>query len=387
VAKDGLQGLSVHTLTSVEELAGLSEDYERLRSLAGVKLPFALHEWHVAWCMHLMSHDVRVCDTLHVWVVRDASGMCVAIVPMVKTRRLVGPFSVVSLELLGVDYGLTEIRTMLIAPGYEEEVAGVLQQQLRTMDRWDWVQWVGCEPRFWAALSSRLPLKPREPTVDYMLDLPGTWEELRSTRKRNIRESLRHCYNSLKRDNIEFSFVVVTEREAIADALEVFFRLHAMRAERQDTVMHRNGFEGAAERRFLHEVCGRLAAHGRVRIFQLVIGGQVVATRIGFVVDDSLYLYYSGYDPAWSKYSVMTTTVAEILKYAISRGLRSANLSIGKDESKLRWGPREVQIPRAVQVNPALRSQAAFSGYTRLREENVVSGWVGSVLRSKRTRG
>ena len=50
--------------------------------------------------------------------------------------------------------------------------------------------------------------------------------------------------------------------------------------------------------------------------------GQIVAMRLGFVVDDSLYLYYSGYDPLWARYSVMTTTVAEALKYAIACGLQ-----------------------------------------------------------------
>src|SRR5437764_14631272 len=31
-----------------------------------------------------------------------------------------------------------------------------------------------------------------------------------------------------------------------------------------------------------------------------------ISSRIGFQSNDQIYLYYSGYDPSWSKYSVMT---------------------------------------------------------------------------------
>ena len=61
-----------------------------------------------------------------------------------------------------------------------------------------------------------------------------------------------------------------------------------------------------------------------------------MATRIGFVVEDSLYLYYSGYDPEFSRFSIMTTVVAEAIQYAISERFRTVNLSTGKDLSKRR---------------------------------------------------
>jgi hypothetical protein len=43
-----------------------------------------------------------------------------------------------------------------------------------------------------------------------------------------------------------------------------------------------------------------------------------MATRIGFVLGKTLYLYYSGYDVKMRKYSIMTTTVCETIKYAIA---------------------------------------------------------------------
>jgi hypothetical protein len=65
-------------------------------------------------------------------------------------------------------------------------------------------------------------------------------------------------------------------------------------------------------RDFLYAVCNNLAARDAVRLFQLRIGAEIVASRIGFAVGDSIYLYYSGFDPAWGRYSVMTTTSSAV---------------------------------------------------------------------------
>ena len=144
----------------------------------------------------------------------------------------------------------------------------------------------------------------------------------------------------------------------------------------QGTTEHPNRFAGAALRQFLQEVCGELAARDMVRVFQLQIGGRVVASRIGFEIADSLYLYYSGFDPEWSKYSVMTTTVAEAIKYAIARGLKTVNLSPGNDVSKTRWGPREIPHQIAYEHSGRLRSRLVRQVYVKARSRAGLQGWL-----------
>ncbi|HEX7480879.1 MAG TPA: hypothetical protein VF331_23960, partial [Polyangiales bacterium] len=65
--------------------------------------------------------------------------------------------------------------------------------------------------------------------------------------------------------------------------------------------------------------------------------------------------------------SVMTTTVAEALKHAISLGLRSANLSSGNDVSKTRWAPREDLYCEVVQVSPTSHGRFAIAAYEQSR--------------------
>ncbi len=202
---------------------------------------------------------------------------------------------------------------------------------------------------------------------DYLLDLPASWEDFHRGLKRNIRESLRHCYNSLRRDGHEFQLEVARERGAVRAALPRFLQLHRMRAEMPSGPRHPDRFGTPQRQAFLYEVCERLAARDCVRVFQLRIGADVVATRIGFAVADSIYLYYSGFDPAWARYSVMTTTLAEALKYAIAQGVRTVNLSPTGERSKLRWRPRLVLFHSAAVRREFLSSRTKYRAYQAVR--------------------
>jgi CelD/BcsL family acetyltransferase involved in cellulose biosynthesis len=78
-----------------------------------------------------------------------------------------------------------------------------------------------------------------------------------------------------------------------------------------------------------------------MKLFELKLDEQPVAYRLGFINGDTLYLYFSAYDPGFSRFSVMTTLVAEMIKWAIGEKLKFVNLSFGRDNSKIRWGPAE----------------------------------------------
>jgi CelD/BcsL family acetyltransferase involved in cellulose biosynthesis len=358
-------GLTVQVAEDPEALQSLRPDYERLHHLTGNTLPFALHEWHTAWCAHFLAAHKHIRSRMMIHAVRDQAGYCVGIVPLVRTSRGIGPLRITSIELLGADPALTEIRAPLIAPGYELRTARALHQSLLSRGCFHWIQWdgVGMELAEALATTAGAPLRWQRPLLDYVLDLPPTWDELRSRLKRNIRESIRHCYNSLKREGLGFELRVAHEPPQITEALGRFFRLHALRAARRDTIRHPDCFAGSVARGFLLEVCERLAQRGAARIFELLINGEVVASRIGFVVGSSLYLYYSGYDPRFSRYGVMTTTLVEAIKHAIAGGLNAVNLSVGTDDSKCRWAPRAVAFAQAVQTSPSYFGRVAWEIY------------------------
>jgi CelD/BcsL family acetyltransferase involved in cellulose biosynthesis len=205
----------------------------------------------------------------------------------------------------------------------------------------------------------------------YYLKVPPTWDEFRAGLSRNIKESLRKCYNSLKRDGHEFTFRAIARPEEAGASIARFLELHTARAAADVSVSHNNVFATPQSRAFLADYTLAMAERGQLRVFQIEIAGVVVATRIGFTFGRTLYLYYSGYDPDWGRYSIMTTVVAEAIKWAIANGYTIVNLSPGTDVSKTRWGPEERQFHGAVMQSPRRRSRIAhriyddFVRYTR----------------------
>ncbi len=366
--------VTVDTVNTVDGIAALRPCYERLLRATGNTLPFALHEWHMTWLRHFLNRNPRVHDEPLFYVLHDSAGTCVAIIPFIVSRRRVGPLKIVSIDLLGADPAITEIRAPMIGPGYEVLAARAVQDHLAGIGDWDWINWTGLSESFAQALAGdgRAPagggsLQWQPPLLDYVLDMAPTWEQFRLRLKRNIRESLRHCYNSLKRDNHPFELQVIEGAPELSAGLDRFLELHRMRADVVTGAPHPNRFASPICRDFLYEVCRHLSKSGSVRLFALKVASQIVAMRIGFAVGDSLYLYYSGFDPAWARYSVMTTTVAEAIKYAIAQGFRTVNLSPAGDISKWRWSPRQVEYGAAYQQGTRLRSRLARHAYMKAR--------------------
>lgn len=378
---------SVEVVRAESDLRALRPEWDALFERAGDGLPFQTHEWAVAWWCHFRRDDAALRDELRVHVLRDAAGRARAIVPLMRSERPArGPLRLRSLQLLGADPNLTEIRRPLVEA---EDEAPALRRLVARLDQreeaWDWVVLGGLR----AAVPAADALLPGRghwsgETPAYVLPLPDSWEQLRARLRRNIRESLRKCYNSLARDRHGFEFALAERPAEVEAALEIFFDLHRRRAELPARVAHPDCFAAPAARRFLRDVCAGLATRGAARVFVLRVDGAPAAARVGFVFGEALYLYYSGYDPRWAPFSVMTTTLAEALRWAISAGLRSAHLSTGRDVSKTRWGPEERVYRDATLVHVGLRSRLAHGAFTRAfraRHHPLVRALAGRVLR------
>ncbi|MFT3907341.1 MAG: GNAT family N-acetyltransferase [Steroidobacteraceae bacterium] len=348
--------LIVREAQSFRELA---PEWEALLPRCPVRTPFMYPYWCELWWQHFAERRLLVTDTLKLLEVRDGGGALRAVTPFVVTTRPSLPWlNIRSVRPIGADPNVTELSTLICAP---EDEAGVVSALLdyfvARRGEWDLLSLgdVRADSDSVGMLGGRAGLRWTGEVSDYVLTLPADWETFRSSLKRNIKESLRKCYNAPRREGLTPELRVRAAPAEVAAALERWLHLHTMRADRTDTVIHRNVFAVDPPRAFLRATVAQLAAQGLTRIFELELNGQVVASRIGFVLGDTLYLYFSGYDPAFGQYSVMTTTVAEAIKWAIEQGLKTVNLSPGNDVSKTRWSPDEVRYRRAVLPTPSLR--------------------------------
>ena len=98
------------------------------------------------------------------------------------------------------------------------------------------------------------------------------------------------------------------------------------------------------------------------------------------MLGDELYLYYSGYDINWARFSVMTTVVAESIKWAIAHRLKIINLSHGHDISKIRWDPKAVMFCSALRLSSTRRARLAFRAYHVAKRMYQVDSRLGKLL-------
>jgi CelD/BcsL family acetyltransferase involved in cellulose biosynthesis len=359
----------VEEVDSLRALLKLEKPWRALQEAAGC-LPFTSWEWNITWWRELSRHSVAASDRLFLRAIRSLDGELVGIAPLMLREYPARGLRFRSLRFFGADPNITELRGPLCRPEHEGIVYDALLDHLLTRaDDWTCLILDGIREKSTLDMLSRLygKLLWSEEVPSYQLTLPKSWEEFRATRSRNIKESLRKCHNSLKRAGLVPVHRVASKGVELELALSHFFDLHGARARLKDTTPHKNVFDDAQSRRFLRALVATTSAVDGVRIFTMDLGDRTVAARIGFCVGRSLYLYYSGYDPAYRQYSVMTTVVAQAIQYAIEHGFETVNLSTGNDFSKTRWSPSETIFRQAIVPSPASYAELATMTYLSLR--------------------
>ena len=373
--------LTVDLLVDEEGLSALAPEWDALDAHTGLRTPFTGSHWNRLWLKHLRASRWYVRDEVHTFVVRAPDGRLIAVAPMMRTTRPgAGPFRMRTAQFIGADPNMTEVRRLVCRPEDEARATTAIMNVLaKEPDRWDRVEWTGLGAKDSVAWSD-MPGEAGATVPMYYLRLPDTWDAFRASRSRNIKESLRKCYNSLKRDAVPWTFTAVGSPGAMRAAVDRFLALHRARAAARVAVAHHDVFATAESTTFLHEYFETMAAEGRAFVFQLVIDDVVVATRLAVACGTTLYLYYSGFDLAWAKYSVMTTTVAESIKWAIGNGYEIVNLSTGNDVAKTRWGPEEALYHSRILRSQTSRARVLAALYQRVRRVSTDGSMVARFL-------
>jgi CelD/BcsL family acetyltransferase involved in cellulose biosynthesis len=371
--------LTVERLPGPEALAGIAAEWDLLDQRTEPRTPFTSPAWIIPWWQHFCRHrQLLFHDEFFCHLVRDEARRLVAVAPLMLTSAPgIGPPVLRMVQFFGTDPFLTEIRGVICRPEDQAAVIEVLVEHFSSRrNEWDVFRWNGLHRASDThdALGLRCTFMPRRDVRDYVMDLPANWEQLRLQVSSNMRKNLRKAYESLERAGLSFSLRVSERPEDVAGSVDRFLALHAARAQVRDMIPHPYRFGQTRARAFIDAYLLGVAERGELRIFELEIGGAVVASRLAFVLGDDLYMYYAGYDPAWKNYSVMTVLVSEMIKWAFARGLRRVNLSTGNDQSKDRWKPREVMFRDAVQLSPTRRARAAFGAFRAYEAMGQVRG-------------
>jgi CelD/BcsL family acetyltransferase involved in cellulose biosynthesis len=172
------------------------------------------------------------------------------------------------------------------------------------------------------------------------LDLPATWEDYLASLNKKDRHELRRKIRRAFDSGAHVTFDALTTQAEIAGAMDDFLSLHTgSRADKGE-------FMTPEMEVFFRRMASAMAAEDLVRLFFLRVNARPAAAVLCFDAGSHLYMYNSGYDPAYSGLSVGIVSKALVLKWAIEHGKSGLDFLRGDEPYKYDLGAKDQQIMR-----------------------------------------
>jgi CelD/BcsL family acetyltransferase involved in cellulose biosynthesis len=99
---------------------------------------------------------------------------------------------------------------------------------------------------------------------------------------------------------------------------------------------------------YFRDLCAMTMASGMLRMGVLWVGDTPVSAALGFAYKGRLYLYNSGYDPAYAGHSVGIAAVGLLLKDSAAESLEIFDFLQGDEPYKYTLGARDRSVYRVL---------------------------------------
>lgn len=187
-------------------------------------------------------------------------------------------------------------------PGYALQF-GVMQQDS---------QYAAAPPTLSGKRFERLP-HIRTPR----LQLQGTFEEYWASRSKKLRENLRRYRRRLEGQGHRLEFVACRAAEQMAACIREYGRLESGGWKgKEGSAVSEENVQGA----FYREVLERFCARGQGAVYQLLLDGKAVASRLTLSSNAMLVMLKTAYDEQYAQFAPGILLVEELLKHLYAEG-------------------------------------------------------------------
>jgi CelD/BcsL family acetyltransferase involved in cellulose biosynthesis len=213
------------------------------------------------------------------------------------------------------------------------------------------------------------------------MSLDAKWEDLLKRSRRS--DYFKLCIRRLSKI-ASFEFRVISDVNEIPAAFGRHLALHVGRW------IDRGGssaFRTAEQKGFTFDAAAELARAGMTRFEEIWLEGECRASLFGFESGDCYYFYLSGFDKAWSKYSLGFTILGLSIREASRRGLKIYDFLRGTENYKFDWSddPRMTVTAQVASDSQAARWHVARE-HTKDIARALLPDWAKTRLRHLRKR-
>ena len=176
--------------------------------------------------------------------------------------------------------------------------------------------------------------------VSPRLALPDTFDDYLASLNKKDRHELRRKIRRLFESGGGVKLDVLSEQRDVVAAMDTFLDLHT-RSRQDKTDFMTDGMSS-----FFRRMASALSAEGLIRLFMLQINSRPAAAVLCFDAGSHLYMYNSGYDPAFAGLSVGLVSKALCLQWAIENGKKGLDFLRGNEPYKYDLGAQDREIFR-----------------------------------------
>lgn len=336
-----MTGLRVEVCTNTAEFERIETEWDELLDRSKSRSVFLSWGWLFPWWSHFGG-----ARELRLILVRESSGRLVGIAPLLINREGFGR-SLRVIRFLGTEAVSSDYLDFIVEAGLEQDVSAAIWESLTaSASSHDWIQLTDL-------LDSSVVLSHVRPlalarncecdvsvgqTCPY-LALPanrdGYWQALKIAMRNNLRRKRKHL------DAAGAVFGVTETVKAMPEALEEFYRIHALRWKSKGLT---GNFHDPRVRRFHSHATALLAPKGRMRLYWVRLKERTVAVIYALEFKDVLSNYQTGFDPvppdssvAESKYSPGMILIGHCLENGIDRGKSEFDFLRGPETYKFNW--------------------------------------------------
>ena len=317
-----------------------AEDFESIREIWNPLLRknmfgnniFFTWEWLSIWWKHFGEKRKLMVLTA------EEENEVLAIAPLMLSKyRLPGFGTIRKIEFLGTRH--SDYNNFIISKKENECIRHMLDYLYETED-WDWIELkempenINYSKQLFADSSLKLDIKERVCNLCPYVALPKTFESLKKTFSRNLRQNLSR-YSRKIQENHNVDLKRFDEAGfSVKEAMDIFVRLHELKWKSEGKP---GAFVEDSFRNFHVDVAESLAQNGWLTLYFLMADDEPVSCQYNFMYEQKMYYYLAGFLPQYSSYSVGTLTIMLILKRCIESGLNEYDFMRGDEAYKTMW--------------------------------------------------
>ena len=317
-----------------EPLERICTEWAGLLEQCGEQVPFVTPAWQQVWLKHFQNNK-----RLRVLTARDGERL-IGVLPMLCTDGRA--------EFVG-HYSICDYMDAVITPGFERTAwASALAQLAR--DGATEIELRGLRedsPSLVAVLEAAgaagFTAEKEQEALSPRAMLPETWDEFLGQLSKKDRHEMRRKMRRLESAGGALEMRVITTAAEAEPLLDTLFKLMRASNHHKEEFLDRPGMQ-----EFFREMTQVMADEGMLRLYSLTLDGVVVAMVHNLDVGGTLYMYNSGYDPAYSHYAVGLMSKAMLVRDAIEAGRTCVDFMRGDESYKYDLGGKDRLVFRVV---------------------------------------